>query len=307
MNFKAQSGRFASSGRLGNRIRLASRMDIRGSASVNDILIVGPGVLGGYLGHVWKDSSPSSRVLGLTNTANNHEQLRSLGIEPHTKETAPSIKAPNILFSAPPSGSQDYVSEVKSALARWDGSGSFVFTSSMSVCSTDDGSIVDEDHCPLVEIGKAPSTDKLLQAEKAVLAAGGNVLRLVGLYHAGRGAHAYFLKVKEVPRWGGYTVNLIHYEDAARMAQSILNLGAGARGQVFIGTDSHPVTFEDMIVACNESGVQALQGKVTWTVSEASSKGKRVYNEKTRKMLGWQPKYESFCAFMKGGAKDFYS
>ena len=51
--------------------------------------------------------------------------------------------------------------------------------------------------------------------------AGGNAARLVGLYHGARGAHTYFLKVKEVPRWGGYTVNLLHYEDAARLTMSV--------------------------------------------------------------------------------------
>ena len=285
---------------------------MRVSASGNDLIIVGPGVLGGYLGHIWKDSFPEASVIGLTNTNNNHAHLKSLGIDPFVKSEATSAKSPNILFSAPPSGSQDYVSEVKDAINRWDGSGSgsFVFTSSMSVCSTDDGSLVNDDHCPLVPMGKSPSTDKMLQAEECVLAAGGSVLRLVGLYHATRGAHTYFLKVKEVPRWGGYTVNLIHYEDAARMAQSILQLGPASRGQVFIGTDNHPTRFDDMMKACCESGVASLQGQVTWTVKEedSPSKGKLVHNNKTReKLRGWKNKYESFASFMKGGAKDFYS
>lgn len=49
----------------------------------------------------------------------------------------------------------------------------------------------------------------------------GNVVRLVGLYHCNRGAHTFFLKMKEVARPGGYVVNLIHYEDAARLAMSV--------------------------------------------------------------------------------------
>jgi hypothetical membrane protein len=35
---------------------------------------------------------------------------------------------------------------------------------------------------------------RLLGAESAALSAGGNVLRLVGLYHAGRGPHTFFIK-----------------------------------------------------------------------------------------------------------------
>jgi hypothetical protein len=49
--------------------------------------------------------------------------------------------------------------QVQAATQQWDGSGSFVFTSSMSVCATQDGSTVNED-CPLVSQGTAPGTDK---------------------------------------------------------------------------------------------------------------------------------------------------
>lgn len=68
------------------------------------------------------------------------------------------------LVPPPPPGMQ-----IKAALALWDGTGSFVFTSSMSVCSVDDGGRVTEDACPLVAKGAGPSTDKLLGAEEAVL------------------------------------------------------------------------------------------------------------------------------------------
>lgn len=49
--------------------------------------------------------------------------------------------------------------QVAAATQQWDGSGSFVFTSSMSVCATDDGGEVSE-NCPLVPQGKSPSTDR---------------------------------------------------------------------------------------------------------------------------------------------------
>lgn len=64
-----------------------------------------------------------------------------------------------------------------------------------------------------------------------------------------RGAHTFFLREKEVPRWGGYTVNLIHYEDAASLCLAVL-VGQGAeeqgpyRGRAFLGCDNAPVTFE---------------------------------------------------------------
>lgn len=36
-----------------------------------------------------------------------------------------------------------------------------------------------------------------------------------------RGAHTFFLRTGQVPRWGGYTVNLIHYEDAAGLSAAV--------------------------------------------------------------------------------------
>ena len=40
----------------------------------HDLLVVGPGVLGGYLGKLWKDTNAGSSVVGLTNTTNSHDR-----------------------------------------------------------------------------------------------------------------------------------------------------------------------------------------------------------------------------------------
>lgn len=42
------------------------------SAESKDLLVVGPGVLGSYAGKLWKESNPSARVVGVTNTNKNH-------------------------------------------------------------------------------------------------------------------------------------------------------------------------------------------------------------------------------------------
>lgn len=68
-------------------------------------------------------------------------RLQSLGITPRTKDAAPAGgRFPYVLFAAPPSGSEDYVGEIKAALALWDGTGAFVFTSSAGVYTVEDGS-----------------------------------------------------------------------------------------------------------------------------------------------------------------------
>lgn len=73
--------------------------------------------------------------------------------------------------------------QVAAATKQWDGTGSFVFTSSMSVCATDDGGEVNE-NCPLVPQGKSPSTDRYAQLQIGVLGkpgggGGGGASRMV--------------------------------------------------------------------------------------------------------------------------------
>lgn len=78
--------------------------------------------------------------------------------------------------------------QVQAALKLWDGKGSFVFTSSAGVYkegAAEDATlpVVVEDS-PVAE--DSPRQQRLLAAEAAVLAAGGCVVRLVGLYHSTR-------------------------------------------------------------------------------------------------------------------------
>ena len=62
------------------------------------------------------------------------------------------------------------------------------------------------------------------------------------------GAHTFFLRQGEVARWGGYTVNLIHYQDAAALCCAVLRGqgtgGAYYRARTFLGCDGAPVTFD---------------------------------------------------------------
>ena len=278
-----------------------------GSQSSNQLLICGPGVLGSYLGKLWIDDFGAGTVTGQTNSTNNHPTLQALGFNTRVKSEAGPETFPFVVYAAPPSGSEDYVGDVKAALKLWDGSGSFVFTSSAGVYAVEDGSHCDES-APLVALGSNPRTDALLNAEQAVLDAGGCVVRLVGLYHRTRGAHTFFLKQGEVARWGGYIVNLIHYEDAASITEAVLkgqgSNGAGYRSKVFLGCDNVPVTFEDMMKAIEASG--ELPGKTTFTGAASAVKGKKMNNNQTREQLQWQPKYQGIEKFFADGGKDWY-
>ena len=55
---------------------------------------------------------PAASVVGQTNTDNSHDRLLSIGVFPRLKEKAGDERYPFVVFSAPPSGSEDYAAEV---------------------------------------------------------------------------------------------------------------------------------------------------------------------------------------------------
>ncbi len=247
---------------------------------------------------------------GQTNTADAHERLESLGVTPRLKTNAsPTETFPFVVFSAPPSGSEDYLAEVTAALKLWDGSGSFVFTSSTAVYACADGEQCDESTATFA-VGENPRADRLLQAEAAVLAAGGCVVRLSGLYHATRGAHMYFLKAEELKSGADGLVNLVHYEDAASAVAAALVAqfeGRTEGGEVFLATDGVPTSREDMVSVCLESPMGYYDGDMPTFAADDASVGKKMDNPKTRERLGWEPKYTSFAEFVNQGSSDSFS
>ena len=117
----------------------ASNSSTQPQPSGHDLLVVGPGVLGSYVGILWQQQHPSATVVGQTNSTANHDRycrmktasstniiahnliacrLQQMHIQSRTKDSASSRKFPYVLFSAPPSGSTDYPAEVISPFAR---------------------------------------------------------------------------------------------------------------------------------------------------------------------------------------------
>jgi nucleoside-diphosphate-sugar epimerase len=78
----------------------------------------------------------------------------------------------------------------------WNRRGRFVFTSSTAVyADPSTASEVCTEGSPLKSpLSEHPRAAKLLACEEVCTQAGGTVVRLAGLYHAGRGAHSHFLK-----------------------------------------------------------------------------------------------------------------
>lgn len=190
-----------------------------------------------------------------------------------------------------------YVEAVQRVLAHLPGA-RVVLASSTSVYPQTDGSWVEETS----PAEPARETGRLLrQAEDLVLAAGGVVVRLAGLYGPGRSVLLrQFLtgegKIDEVPgdlsaegRW----INQLHVEDAVTALAHVVELEVCG---IFNASDGTPLSQGQVARALNQRfGVPVppvtprdLSRKRGWT-------HKRVSAAKLR-ALGWQPRYASWLA-----------
>ncbi|KAJ1430497.1 hypothetical protein SESBI_07635 [Sesbania bispinosa] len=180
----------------------------------NDLLIVGPGVLGRLVAQKWREEIPGCQVYGQTMTTDHHNELTQMGINPSLKWTEATHKFPNVLYCAPPSRTADYADNVRLAALSWNGEGSFLFTSSSAPYDRNDNGPCDED-TPVVPIGRSPRVDVLLKTENVVLEFDGCV-------------------------------------DAASLAIAILK--KKFRGRIFLGCDNHPLSRQEMMDLVNKSG-----------------------------------------------------
>lgn len=175
-----------------------------------------------------------------------------------------------------------------------------VFTSSTSVYAQINGEVVDEDSLaePDRETGRI-----LRHTESFVVARGGTVARLAGIYGAGR---SFVLKnllegkaVIEGNEGAGRALNQIHREDAASALQFLIE---GGHAGVFNVVDDRPQTqldcFREICPLFNVALPAAVppnpDRKRGWT-------HKFVSNARLR-ALGWAPQFASYTAALKDDA-----
>ncbi|EOY06407.1 NAD(P)-binding Rossmann-fold superfamily protein isoform 3 [Theobroma cacao] len=222
-----------------------------GMVGENDLLIVGPGVLGRLVAEKWREENPGCQIYGQSVTTDHHHELMTMGINPFLKGNKTDQKFPYVIFCAPPSKTPDYPGDIRMAALSWNGEGSFLFTSSSAPFDCYDNGPCDED-TSTVPIGRSPRTDVILKAEKVVLDFGGCVVRLAGLYKLDRGAHFYWLQKGTVDCRPDHILNLIHYEDAASLSVTILK--KKLRVQIFLGCDNHPLSRQEVMDLVEKSG-----------------------------------------------------
>ncbi|KAJ6911789.1 hypothetical protein NC652_022156 [Populus alba x Populus x berolinensis] len=90
-----------------------------GLVGENDLLIVGPGVLGRLVAEKWSQEHPGCQVYGQTVTTDHHDELIKMGINPSLKGTKATQQYPYVIFCAPPSRTSDYPGDRSCLELEW--------------------------------------------------------------------------------------------------------------------------------------------------------------------------------------------
>lgn len=173
----------------------------------NRLIIWGAGILGGLVGKLWT----SGPVIGITQSEKRHELLRQSGIHPRTAFSPREIQPDDCLLLALPGYNRQRELLVK--LRPFAPPQRAILISSTGYYGFPHGRITEN---------TPPGEGNLCQAIAATehdfhkWTGAGAILRLGGLYNAGRGPFAALIrKGMPSPKPADRPLPLIHYEDAA--------------------------------------------------------------------------------------------
>lgn len=271
------------------------------------ILIVGCGYIGTALA---EKLTPCAEVLAITRTDAQHPRLRSIGATP----IAVDVQNPDWLRELPDnvdviintisSGGRDYRATYWQSnhdlLKKYAGTPprKMIYTSSTSVYSQTDGSVVTEKD--LAE-ASSPMREVLLETEQMLLDdplfPSTTVLRLGGIYGPGRHALLDDLRegvrsfAEDPNRW----INQIHRDDAVGAILHVLSLNVGR--EIYNIVDDEPVHY----ATCLKWLAKQLSVEPPMFDPEAPAQrtrrgpkpNRRISNAKL-KATGWSPKLPTF-------------
>ena len=218
------------------------------------IAVLGCGYVGAQFARLAK--SQGHEILGVVRSEASRDRLRAEGLVAEAFDIQQGdwallpgafdavVYAASTGGGGPEAYALAYDVGVKRALAwaKCVGARKFIFTSSTGVYRQDDGLAVNEDSA----VGGTPTSDAILEGEKAVMAASFEcvrVLRFGGLYGPGR--HHLVDQIKRGENIIGgrvdHFINYLHRDDAASSVLASLVSGpTGAR--VYNVSDGNPVT-----------------------------------------------------------------
>jgi nucleoside-diphosphate-sugar epimerase len=191
---------------------------------------------------------------------------------------------------------QIYLNGARNLFVRFSGA-KIVFTSSTSVYAQQDGSWVTEDSETKPERETARI---LLETERLILARGGIVARLAGIYGPGRSAllRKFLTGLTIIDPQNDRFVNQVHRDDIAAALFLMLNRQS-ARGKIYNVVDDQPILQSE----CYRWFAKKLNRPIppigrSTSISKRGASNKRVSNAKLRR-LGWTPVYATFAEAME--------
>jgi nucleoside-diphosphate-sugar epimerase len=191
---------------------------------------------------------------------------------------------------------QVYLNGARSLLDRFAGS-KVIFTSSTSVYAQRDGSWVTEksETKPARETGRI-----LLETEQLVLAQGGAVARLAGIYGPGRSAllSKFLAGSAIIDLENDRFINQVHRDDIATALFLLLDRPSPAR-EIYNVVDDQPILQSECYrwLAAKLNRPIPPMGRSTAAPKRGAS-NKRVSNARLRH-LGWIPRYPTFAEAME--------
>ena len=191
---------------------------------------------------------------------------------------------------------QVYLNGARSLLDRFAGS-KVIFTSSTSVYAQRDGSWVTEksETQPARETGRI-----LLETEQLVLAQGGAVARLAGIYGPGRSAllSKFLAGSAIIDPENDRFINQVHRDDIATALFLLLDRPSPAR-EIYNVVDDQPILQSECYrwLAAKLNRPIPPMGRSTAAPKRGAS-NKRVSNARLRH-LGWIPRYPTFAEAME--------
>lgn len=261
------------------------------------VLILGTG----YLGQALAESLRKAGHTALTADLDMQKAIYEADItdEASMSKFAARIPAPQIIVmcASTRGGGEEayrrlYANGTRNTLEAFPGI-PLIFCSSTSVYGITDGRWITEEHNVYPSSGKS---SQLIQAEQAVLAAGGTVVRLGALYGPGRCvlASQYCAKGTALPgdmdRW----INYIHRDDAAAALHLLCTLREHPSG-IYNLTDRTPMQMGEIYAYL--SGL--LEMPVPQPVPLPAEARRGLSNQRIScarlLALGWEPLYPSFA------------
>ena len=189
-----------------------------------------------------------------------------------------------------------YLDGARNLLDRFTGA-RMLFTSSTSVYAQRDRSWVTEESetKPERETGRI-----LLETESLILARGGVVARLAGIYGPGRSAlfSKFLTGMATIDHENDRFVNQVHRDDIAAALFLLLNRQS-VGGEIYNVVDNQPILQSECYhwLAKKLSRPIPPIGRST-SISKRGASNKRVSNAKLRR-LGWTPQYATFAQAME--------